>query len=82
MVIKYFFTSTCDLCKVFEPIVREVAAELGISVEYIDVLIDKDSTQRYYIAGVPAIVMVDNNISIRRHIGDMNKQQLKEYLIY
>jgi thioredoxin-like negative regulator of GroEL len=65
----------------FKPIVKEVAAELGISIEYIDASIDSVSAQQYMVTAVPTMIVTDSNFQpVKRHTGVMNKQQLKEFI--
>jgi thioredoxin-like negative regulator of GroEL len=65
----------------FKPIVKEVAAELGVSIEYIDASIDSVSAQQYMVTAVPTMIVTDSNFQpVKRHTGVMNKQQLKEFI--
>lgn len=81
MIVKYFSTPTCGPCKMFKPTVKEVVAELGISIEYIDASIDNTSVQQYAITAVPTMVIIDSNFQlVKRHTGIMSRQQLKEFL--
>jgi thiol-disulfide isomerase/thioredoxin len=81
MAIKYFSTPTCGPCKMFKPIVKEVAAELGVSIEYIDASIDSVSAQQYVVTAVPTMIITDSNFQpVKRHTGVMSRQQLKEFI--
>jgi thioredoxin-like negative regulator of GroEL len=65
----------------FKPIVKEVAAELGVSIEYIDASIDSVSAQQYAVTAVPTMIIIDSNFQpVKRHTGVMSKQQLKEFI--
>jgi thioredoxin-like negative regulator of GroEL len=65
----------------FKPIVKEVAAELGVSIEYIDASIDSVSAQQYMVTAVPTMIVTDSNFQpVKRHTGVMSRQQLKEFI--
>lgn len=81
MAVKYFGTPSCGPCRVFKPLLQEVSAELGISIEYIDASVDITSRQQYMVTSVPTIIITDDDAQpIRRHTGGMNRQQLKEFI--
>ena len=81
MAVKYFSSPSCGPCRAFKPLLQEVAAELGISIDYIDASIDINSRQQYMVTSVPTIIITDDNAQpIKRHTGRMNKQQLKEFI--
>lgn len=74
--ILYFSTVWCGPCKMFKPTVQGVAAETGVSVQYIDAELMKESASQYNISSVPTIVVVDNGVVTYRHTGVLSKQQL------
>lgn len=79
--IIYFSTPTCGPCKMFKPVLQQVAAELGVSIRYVDASIDSVTTQQYLITTVPTIVVTDSNFQpIFRNSGIMSKQQLTQVL--
>lgn len=79
--IIYFSTPTCGPCKMFKPVLQQVAAELGVSIRYVDASIDSVTTQQYLITTVPTIVVTDSNFQpIFRNSGIMSKPQLTQVL--
>lgn len=78
--ILYFSTALCQPCKAFKPIVQEVAAETGKSVQFIDAQQNKELANQYGISSVPAIVVLHNGQIVMRNVGAMSKQQLVNQL--
>jgi len=74
---------TCAPCKVFKPILQQVASELGVSVQYIDVDADGLTAQKYNVTTVPTLVLVDplTKQAINRKSGTLNKQELGRFLL-
>lgn len=74
--ITYFSTPTCGPCKMFKPVVQQVAADLGISIRYVDASTDSATAQQYNINSVPTIVVAENGAVVYKHTGVLDKRQL------
>ena len=73
----YYFSATwCQPCKMFKPAVQQVAGELGIPMQYIDVDNSPDLTQKFGITSVPTIIVAQNGQPIHRSVGAISKPQL------
>lgn len=73
----YYFSATwCQPCKAFKPVVQQVAGELGIPMQYVDVDNSPALTQRFSVTSVPTIIVVQNGQSIHRSVGAVSKPQL------
>lgn len=79
-MILYFTAAWCGPCKMFKPVVQQVQAELGVSVNIIDVDSQKDLTQKYNITSVPTILVESNGNVVYRNSGVMSKPQLTQVL--
>tara|TARA_Y100000758_G_scaffold33588_1_gene22076 strand:- start:138 stop:383 length:246 start_codon:yes stop_codon:yes gene_type:complete len=77
--MKYFSATWCGPCKVFKPVMTEIASE-GHSVEFIDVDNSKDTAQRYNVRSVPTVVIEENGVEVDRFIGAQPKQMILERL--
>jgi thioredoxin 1 len=64
----------------FKPIVQAVSAELGISINYIDVDQQKELAQKHGISSVPTIIVENNGSVVYRNSGVMSKPQLTQVL--
>ena len=77
--MKYFSATWCGPCKVFKPVMTEIASE-GHSVEFIDVDNSKDTAQRYNVRSVPTVVIEENGVEVDRFVGGQPKHSILERL--
>lgn len=76
--ILYFSTSTCGPCKVLKPVVQEVSSELGVHIQYIDAQQNMQLATQYNVAAVPTILVIQDNVVVKRHTGLTSKESLKQ----
>ena len=74
--IKYFSATWCGPCKVFKPIMQEVAGEESIIVEFIDVDQEQNKAVKYNVRSVPTTVIEENGVEVDRFIGAIPKDQV------
>ncbi len=79
MIVKYFGAPWCSPCKVLKPIVEEVANDLAIEVEYINIEEEQDLTISMGVRGVPTIFKIEGDL-VDAKVGMQTKQQLLEWL--
>jgi thioredoxin 1 len=79
-MVLYFTAAWCGPCKMFKPIVQAVSAEIGVSINYIDVDQKKDMAQKYNVSSVPTIIVENNGSVVYRNSGVMSKPQLTQVL--
>lgn len=77
--VLYFSTEHCGPCKMFKPIVTEVASETGIQVQFIDATVDS-RTQEYRVTAVPTLIVMKNGEPVFRNTGVMAKTKLIDTL--
>jgi thioredoxin 1 len=73
--IKYFSATWCGPCKVFKPIMQEIAGE-GYSVEFIDVDQEQNKAEKYGVRSVPTTVVEENGVEVSRFVGAIPKDQV------
>ena len=73
--MKYFSATWCGPCKVFKPVMTEIASE-GHSVEFIDVDQEQNKATKYGIRSVPTTVIEENGKEVSRFVGAIPKQQV------
>ena len=79
MKLLYFSAPWCGPCRVFGPIMDEVA-QSGIPMQKINVDEDSNLTTKYSIRNVPTVIKVDNNGNmIDSFVGVKSKQQVIEF---
>ena len=74
--IKYFSATWCGPCKIFKPIMQEVAGEESIIVEFIDVDQSQDLAAKYGVRSIPTTVIEENGVEVDRFIGAIPKDQV------
>ena len=76
--ILYFSTQWCGPCKMFKPVVEEVAQQAGVAVQFIDAEQHRDLAAKYGISSVPAIVITVGGNAVNKLVGPQPKARLME----
>ena len=74
--MKYFSATWCGPCRVFKPIMQEIAGEESIIVEFIDVDQSQYLAAKYGVRSIPATVIEENGVEVDRFIGAISKAQV------
>jgi thioredoxin 1 len=77
--MKYFSATWCGPCKVFKPVMTEIASE-GHSVEFIDIEQEQNKAQQYNVRSVPTVVIEENGVEVDRFVGGQPKHMVLERL--
>ena len=72
-----FTASWCGPCKSLAMNLEN--ANLGLPIEVVDIDIHSDVAQEYGIRSVPTLVMLDENIEIKRLVGSRTVNELQEW---
>jgi thioredoxin 1 len=72
-----FTASWCGPCKSLASNLE--VSNLSIPIEVIDIDVHSEVAQEYGIRSVPTLVMLDENIEVKRLIGSKTVNQLKEW---
>ncbi len=75
--MKYFSAIWCGPCKVFKPVMTEIASE-GHSVQFIDVDEQQSLASQYGIRSVPSVVIEENGVEVDRFVGAQPKHMILE----
>ena len=78
--IKYFSAAWCGPCKIFKPIMTEIANE-GHSVEFIDIDQSQNLASKYNVRSVPTVLVTENGQEISRLVGAVSKQKVLDTII-
>jgi thioredoxin 1 len=79
-MVLYFTAAWCGPCKMFKPVVEQVSAETGVSINYIDVDQQQELAQKYGINSVPTVLIENDGNVVYRSSGVMSKPQLTQVL--
>lgn len=80
-VVVDFFATWCGPCKMLGPVFEEVSNEVK-DIKFIKVDIDKheDLCRKYKVMSVPTLILFDNGKELKRSIGFIPKDRLKEFI--
>lgn len=67
----------CQPCKMLSKTLEDT--DLGIPVSTIDIDADPTATVEYNIRGVPTVLLMQDNMVVKRRSGYMTSEQLKEF---
>lgn len=74
--VLYMSAEWCGPCKIFKPIVKEVASATETQVNYIDIDQSPDFVKTYEVTSVPTIIIQRNGQIEFRRSGVMSKTEL------
>ena len=72
-----FTASWCQPCKALAKNLE--IAEIGLPIEVVDIDIQDALAVEYGIRGVPTLVMLDENIEVKRLVGSKTVNELQEW---
>ena len=75
--LKYFSATWCGPCKVFKPVMQEIAGQVH-SIEFIDVDEQSDVATEFGVRSVPTTVVMENGQEVDRFVGAIPKEQVLE----
>lgn len=79
-VIK-FYADWCGPCRMMKPIYSQLSEELD-DVQFFEVNVDEDAatTEKYEVKTLPTIIVLEDDVEVRRHSGFMVKPQLQDLI--
>ena len=77
-VLVDFYADWCGPCKMLAPILETIENEIKI----IKVNVDnhQDLAREYGIMSIPCLVLLENSVEIKRNIGFLNEDDLKQFI--
>ena len=79
-VLVDFYADWCGPCKMLSPILEQLASEVDIDIIKVDVDKYQDLAREYKIMSIPCLILFDNEKEIKRTLGFMPKEKLKEFI--
>lgn len=80
-VVVDFFATWCGPCKMLGPVFEELSTEIN-DIKFIKVDIDEheDLCRKYKVMSVPTLIVFDKGKEVKRNIGFIPKDRLKEFI--
>lgn len=78
--ILYFSAKWCTSCQATTPLIESVKRNGMAQVAMVDVDYDVSLVQEYNIKSIPTIVILENGHEIKRVVGSINSEQLKNLI--
>lgn len=79
-VLVDFYASWCGPCKMLSPVLDSLSEEVEIDIIKIDVDKHNDLARQYGVMSIPTLILFENNNEIKRTLGFMDKEKLKEFI--
>jgi thioredoxin 1 len=73
-----FTASWCQPCKVMAKLMEDV--DTNLPIEVIDIDEQSELAVDYGIRSVPTLVMIDENVEVKRMVGLVTKDKLKNWI--
>jgi thioredoxin 1 len=81
MRILRFTASWCGPCKTLAAQLEDLQHDYPVPpIEVIDIDVLPEVAKDYGVRGVPTLVMLDENIEVRRQVGVVNRDKLIEWM--
>jgi thioredoxin-like negative regulator of GroEL len=78
--VLYFSAKWCTACQSTTPVIESVKKTNPSNVMLVDVDYDVSLTEQYNVKSVPTTVILENGNEIKRYIGSINGDQLKQLI--
>ena len=73
-----FTASWCQPCKMLSQILEDI--DTGLPIEVIDIDVDTELAMEYGIRSVPTLVILEENVEVKRMTGLVTKEILKNWI--
>ena len=71
-----FWGSWCSPCKKLSPLLDELAKELDITIEKINVDENEELVEEYEIRNIPSLIFFKDGVQVKKHSGSISKVSL------
>ena len=78
--VLYFSAKWCTACQATTPLIESVKRSNQAQVAMVDVDYDVTLTQEYNVRSIPTTVILENGNEIKRFVGIVNSDQLKQLI--
>ena len=78
--VLYFSAKWCTACQATTPLIESLRSNSAIQVAIVDVDYDVSLTERYNIKSIPTTIILENDNEVKRVVGSMSSEQLKQLI--
>jgi len=78
--VLYFSAKWCTACQATTPILESIKRSGEAQVAMVDVDYDVSLTEQYNIKSVPTTVILENGNEVKRHVGSISLENLKQLI--
>lgn len=75
-----FYADWCQPCRMLSSILQDIETDVVIENINIDDEKNLHAVQHFNVRGIPLMVMLDENVEVKRKSGMMMKDELEEWL--
>ncbi|MDD6879724.1 MAG: thioredoxin [bacterium] len=75
-----FYADWCGPCRMLSGVLEEVSNEINIEIKKVNVDECPNIARKYGVMSIPTLILFDNSKELKRQVGYMNKEQLKEFV--
>ena len=79
-VLVDFYATWCGPCKMLSPVIDDLSNEVDIDIIKIDVDKHNELAREYGVMSIPTLILFENNNEVKRTLGFMDKEKLKEFI--
>jgi thioredoxin-like negative regulator of GroEL len=73
-----FYADWCGPCKMLSKTLSTLQTD--VPIEEINIDIDADATRLYNIRGVPTLILLNNDVEVKRLVGAKSRQELEIWI--
>ena len=75
-----FYADWCGPCKMLAMEIEKVASEIDIDIVKVNVDEEEEIARRYGVMSIPTLILFENGQELKKTIGFMPKERIKEFI--
>lgn len=79
-VLVDFYADWCGPCKMLAMEIEKAASEIDIDIVKVNVDDEEDIARRYGVMSIPTLILFENGQELKKTIGFMSKDKIKEFI--
>ena len=79
-VLVDFYADWCGPCKMLAMEIEKVASEIDIDIVKVNVDEEEDIARKYGVMSIPTLILFENGQELKKTIGFMSKDKIKEFI--